>query len=265
MRFLIPLSIIAAGLAAVATQASAADLARAPVYTKAPPPPVVQSWTGFYIGGHLGGGVTDGDLSANYLSLIPPAVFGVNPTFAHSSASGFLGGIQGGYNWQFAPSWVAGVEGDFSWTRMNSSLSTFGTYTFGLPNTTQPTTWTRDLDWLASARARLGYLVTPNLLLYGTGGAAWGGFHYSGSFVNTAPGSNNWFNPFSSTRFGYVAGAGAEWMFAPHWMLRGEYLFSHLNGTSQLATNPTFPLFPIQFGWGDTNTHVGRVAVSYKF
>ncbi|MFO1108730.1 MAG: outer membrane beta-barrel protein [Bradyrhizobium sp.] len=264
MRYLVGVPLIVTGLAVAIGQASAADLPKA--YTKAPPPPVVQSWTGFYIGGHVGGGVTDGDLRADYLSLIPPVVFGVNPTLAHSSASGFLGGVQGGYNWQFAPSWVAGIEGDFSWTRMNSSFTTFGTFTSGLPNTTQPTTWTRDLNWLASARARLGFLVTPSLLLYGTGGGAWGSLDYSGSFVNTAPGSNNWLNPFSSTRSGYVVGAGAEWMFAPHWLVRGEYLFYHLGGTSQQATNPApFPAFPIQFTYGDTNTHVGRVAVSYKF
>jgi outer membrane immunogenic protein len=248
-----------------AAPALAADLAARP-YTKAPPVIApIYDWTGFYIGGHLGGGVTDGDLRADYLSLVPPTVFGVNPTLAHTNASGFLGGVQGGYNWQFASNWVAGVEGDFSWTRMDSTFSTFGTYTAGGPNTTQPTTWTRDLNWLASARARLGFLATPSLLLYGTGGGAWGNFNDSGTFVNTAPGSNNWFNQFSSTRSGYVVGAGAEWMFAPHWIVRGEYLFYHLDGTSQLAANPVFPNFPIRFTWDGTNTNVGRVAVSYKF
>jgi outer membrane immunogenic protein len=265
MRYLTCASLVAAGLAMAIGQASAADLARAPAYKAPPPPPAVQNWTGFYIGAHVGGGVTDGDLRADYLSLTPPVVFGVDPTLAHTSASGFLGGVQAGYNWQFAPNWVVGVEGDFSWTGMDSTFTTFGTFTSGAPNTTQPTTWTRDLNWLASARARLGFLVTPSLLLYGTGGGAWGNFDYSASFVNTAPGSNNWLNSFSSTRFGYVVGAGAEWMFAPHWLVRGEYLFYHLDGTSQLATNPTFPNFPIQFTWGDTDTHVGRVAVSYKF
>ena len=261
MRSLMRLSIIAAGLAA-AGQASAADMA-----IKAPPapPPVVQNWTGFYIGGHIGGGVTDGDLRADYLSPGPPIVFGVNPTVAHASASGVLGGVQGGFNWQFAPNWVGGVEGDFSWTRMDSTFTTFGTYTSGFPNTTQPTTWMRDLNWLASARARLGFLATPSLLLYGTGGGAWGNFDYSGSFVNTTPGSNNWLSPFSSTRSGYVVGAGAEWMFAPHWLVRGEYLFYHLGGTSQLATNPQFTAFPILFTFGATNINVGRLAVSYKF
>ena len=78
-------------------------------------------------------------------------------------------------------------------------------------------------------------------------------------------GSNNWVNPFSATSSGYVVGGGAEWMFWQHWLLRGEYLFYHLNGKSQLATNPVFPGNPIQFTWDTTDTHVLRAALSYKF
>jgi outer membrane immunogenic protein len=258
MKSLTFATLVALGVTVGLGQAVAAELpVKAPVLKPAAP-----VWTGFYIGGHVGGGVSDGDLRADYL---PFPLFGVNPTLADSSASGFLGGVQGGYNWQFAPAWVVGVEGDVSWTRMNASLTVIPVSTGGAPLPAQPTSWTRDLKWLASVRARLGYLVRPDVLAYATGGAAWGGFNSSGSFVNTTAGSNNWVNPFSATQTGYVVGAGAEWMFAPHWLLRGEYLFYHFGGTSQFATNPTFPTFPIQFTWGDTNTHVGRVAVSYKF
>lgn len=221
-----------------------------------------KSWDGFYIGLHLGGGQNSGDLRADYL---PFPAFGVSPTLANSKASGFLGGAQLGYNWTFAPRWLLGVEGDYSWTRMNSSLTVIPTTIGGVPLPAQPTSWTRNLTWLASARARLGYMVMPDLLAYATGGAAWGGFDYNGSFVNTAVGSNNWVAPFTATSSGYVVGGGLEWMLAPHWLLRGEYLFYHLQGKSNLATNPTFPTFPIQFTWDATNTHVGRVAISYLF
>jgi len=235
---------------------------KAPIYKA--PPPVVMDWTGFYIGGHVGGGSTSGDLRADYLPN--PTSFGILPTTASSSASGFLGGVQAGYNWQFAPTWLVGVEGDFSWAHMDSTLTVIPIATIsGLPDPIQPTTWTRNLNWLASARARLGYLLMPNLLLYGTGGGAWGNFDYNGSFVSLVAGTNNWSNPFSATASGYVVGAGAEWMFAQHWLLRGEYLFYHLDGTSNLSGNARFPLNPILFTFGDTDTHVGRVAVSYKF
>jgi outer membrane immunogenic protein len=260
MHVLVRMTLAAAGLAVSAGAAFSADLpTKAPAAIVAP----VKSWNGFYIGLHLGGGRNSGDLRADYL---PFPTFNVFPDTASSSASGFLGGVQAGYNWQFRNNWVAGVEGDVSGTRMNSTQTVIPNQIAppaALPN--QPTTWTRNLRWLASARARLGYLVTPDVLAYATGGAAWGGFDYEGTFVNTTAGSNNWSNPFSATSSGYVVGGGVEWMFAPHWLLRGEYLFYRLQGKDQLATNPRFPTFPIQFTWGRTDTHVGRVAISYLF
>jgi outer membrane immunogenic protein len=234
---------------------------------KAPPPappPPAPTWTGFYIGGHVGGGENSGDLRADYL---PFPHFGANPTLTSSSAGGFLGGFQAGYNWQFAPTWVVGVEGDFSWTRMNSDITVIGTTVGGAPMVLQPTSFTRDLHWLASARARFGYTVTPNLLLYATGGAAWGRFSLNGSFFSEKIFGigNDWNAPFDATSTGYVVGGGAEWLFAPHWMLRAEYLFYRLDGKSNLANNPEFLPFPILFSWNATDTHVGRVAMSYKF
>jgi hypothetical protein len=112
----------------------------------------------------------------------------------------------------------------------------FGT---GLPVPAQPTTWTRNLEWLASARVRLGYTPTPNALLYVTGGGAWGGFNHNASFVNPLAGSNNWMNPFSKTDSGYVVGGGAELMVAAHWTVRAEFFFYHLSGTSNLANIPS--------------------------
>jgi outer membrane immunogenic protein len=230
---------------------------------KAPPPAPALTWTGFYVGAHGGVGWSRGDVRADYL---PTPTFGLFPTLATSSGSGALGGGQVGYNWMAAPNWLIGVEGDVSKTGIKSSLTVApALFPSGLPNTAQPTSWTRDLQWLASARARIGYTPTPNMLLYVTGGAAWGKFDYNASFVNTAPGSNNWMAPFSKTDSGYVVGGGAEWMVAAHWMLRGEYLFYRLSGTSNLASNPVFTAFPIQFTWNSTNTSVVRVAASYKF
>jgi outer membrane immunogenic protein len=250
---------IAAIIASIGTSAFAADMA-----VKAPPPPApVWSWTGFYLGVHAGGGWSKGDLRADYL---PFPAFNVFPTLASSRASGALGGFQGGYNWQFANTWVAGLEGDYSWTKMNSTLTVIPNQIAPpVPIPVQPTTWTRNLDWLASARVRLGYTPMSNLLLYVTGGGAWGGFNYNGSFVNTAPGSNNWTAPFSKTESGYAVGGGAEWMVAAHWLLRAEYLYYRLSGTSNLANNPVFPTFPILFTWNSTNTNVVRVGASYKF
>jgi outer membrane immunogenic protein len=242
--------------------AIAADMpAKAPVY-KAPAVVAVTNWNGFYIGGHVGAGSSSGDLQADYL---PFPAFGLNPTMTSLSKSGLLGGIQAGYNWMFAPRWLIGAEADYTWTGINASKSAIPANLAGVPVPAQPTSWTRNLKWLASARARLGYTVAPDVLVYATGGAAWGGSSYNSNFVNGAPGSNEWMGPFSKTSSGYVIGGGAEWMFASHWLLRGEYLFYHLQGVSNLVNNPVFPVNPILFTWNSTNTHVGRIAVSYKF
>src|SRR5262249_54451845 len=132
--------------AASVTPAVAADLSR-PVY-KAPPPVTVPaqvySWTGFYIGGHAGAGWSgDNDQSVAVPGAIAPVTLGGN------SDAGFVGGGQLGYNWQFAPNWLVGIEGDVSWADISNS----GAAT--VPGAT--VTMSQDLNWLASVRGRLGY------------------------------------------------------------------------------------------------------------
>jgi outer membrane immunogenic protein len=241
--------------------ASAADL---PMHTKAPViASPVYDWSGFYIGVNAGGGWNRGDLRADYL---PSPSFGLNPTLTSSTGGGVVGGVHAGYNWAVGSGWVAGFEGDFSGASINSSATVIPTL-FGttVPQTSQPTSFSRNLNWLATARARFGYAVKPTLLLYVTGGGAWGSFDYNASFVNIAPGSNNWVAPFSATSSGYVVGGGGEWMVTNNWMVRAEYLYYRLSGKSNLASNPVFPTFPILFSWNATDTHTVRVGLSYKF
>ena len=88
----------AAALIALAAPAAAADIPPR-TYTKAPAytaPAVVYNWTGFYIGGHVGGAFA-GDSSLQ------------------SSDARFMGGVQGGFDYQFAPNWVLGAEAQYSW------------------------------------------------------------------------------------------------------------------------------------------------------
>jgi outer membrane immunogenic protein len=102
------------GLAGLALLASApafvADMAVAP----APAPVAYPSWTGFYIGVHAGAAWQN--FSSG--SINDPNGANASGPVAGSSALGAVGGLQVGYNWQFAPVWVAGVEGDFSWTSL---------------------------------------------------------------------------------------------------------------------------------------------------
>ena len=133
-------------LAALAGPAFAADMP-ARTYTKAPPPytapALVYNWTGFYIGGHVGGAFTDG-------------------TNLMGSDARFMGGVQGGFDYQFAPNWVMGIEAQYSWLSGGSSSTLFpaGTVVTGKS------------DQLGSVTGRVGYTWGP-ALLYAKGGYAW--------------------------------------------------------------------------------------------
>lgn len=143
-----------------AASAGAADMSARPVY--APPAPVpVYSWTGIYWGGNVGyswgQSKNDGTLAG----------FGVTATESQDM-DGVIGGAQTGYNYQFG-AWVLGLEADIQASGQKGG-STF--QVLGLPTATLTTD--HKLEWFGTARPRLGVLATPNLLLYGTGGVAFG-------------------------------------------------------------------------------------------
>ena len=185
----------AVAVLAIASQASAADLsapAPAPVYTKAPViPPVVSSWTGFYVGGDVGGIFGNGDGSSNFsstanagplLAVQPNALVGpltANDTRGLPAANAaIIGGIHAGYNYQFAPNFLVGIEGDWQATGSKAS-SCRGTDSTPIPcisngdvgdrGVMDISTSTRSITTL---RGRFGW-VNDNVMIYGTGGAAW--------------------------------------------------------------------------------------------
>jgi outer membrane immunogenic protein len=156
--------------------AMAADLR----YYKAPPPaPVIMSWTGFYIGANAGWiGSTENtitntgtDTRAGGFGALLEA--GAIPGSVGVSHSGFTGGGQIGYNWQWTPSWVLGLEADFDGLANPSStvIAAFPGSAIFVP---LQTGYARALDDLGTVRARLGYLSSPSLLWYVTGGLAYG-------------------------------------------------------------------------------------------
>lgn len=256
-----PLLVAAAGAVLAATPALAADLPPSPPLYKAPPMPAPMSWTGFYIGGDIGGSWAHTDSS-----WFAPAL-GVDPTASGINGSNFLGGVHLGYNYQFSPAWVAGLEGDWSWTHDHGSdtepLTVAGT---GVPvGGGAETTMNSSVDWLASIRGRLGYLVTPNVLAYGTGGAAWGRVHDSATASDPALGYLA-STSVGTTADGWVAGGGLEWAITRNWSLRGEYLYYHLyGGQSAIVPVAGFAASPSSFNWGDTKISVVRAGLSYKF
>ena len=172
---------IAAIAALIGTPALAADM---PV--KAPPAPA-SSWTGFYVGGEAGYGWED--QAVNQVPNDPAAAMLFSGAIGFAAEqpipgsykvdrTGAVGGFEAGYNWQSGSNWVWGLETDFNFSGINGQAS--GTSVIqGPPAATflQTTTSQQNTDWYGTVRGRFGYIATPTLLLFGTGGLAYGRGH----------------------------------------------------------------------------------------
>ncbi len=241
--------------------ANAADIARSAY--KAPPAPVATySWTGFYIG--VNAGYTwSNDNSINTRSVAGPcdlAAVGcpASPNYSTLFAlgatgsvdgkfDGFIGGGQLGYNWQ-VQNWVWGVEADIQW--LSNSDGT-GTYSVTVPSPAFPaqpvlTTFSgsASLEWLGTVRGRVGFLSTPQAFIYVTGGLAYGEAKLSGTYNATcvvctfATRPNGAFAA-SDILVGWTLGGGAEWLIAPNWTFKAEYLYYDLGDLSVSGTITT--------------------------
>ena len=245
--------------------ASAADLPPAPVYTKAPPVPPAYSWTGFYTGGDIGGAWTNNTATWDPLPTPGGIAFGVAVISGNNGGSSAIGGLHTGYNWQFAPTWVAGIEGDWSWSRAGGSFTQ--PWVAIPPAVVIPpasTSMSSKLDWVTSLRARFGYLVTPNVLAYATGGVAWAKFDYTANASAVLLGLSA-VTAQSATQAGYAVGGGLEWAITNNWLLRGEYLFYRFDNAPNVVVPTIGSANPSGFSWSGTTLSVVRGGLSYKF
>ena len=201
----------------LASAASAADM---PVYLKAPPP--VWSWTGFYLGGNVGYSWGKSATTVSFLDVSGSVIASDTHTF---DLNGVIGGGQVGYNWQKG-SWVLGLETDIQASGQKGS-SDFVCPT-GICKATGPVTETLDqkLDWFGTVRGRLGFTVTPTVLLYGTGGLAYGDIKTDGTISDPTTFST------STIKAGWTAGAGIEARIAGNWTAKLEYLYMDLGNVS---------------------------------
>jgi outer membrane immunogenic protein len=255
--------IVGAALAAlIGTPALAADMA-----LKAPPPAPVptSNWTGFYLGAHAGVAWW----SSNQGFTETPGIGGgdaLDPiNFGHQQTARAIGGLQGGYNWQVSPMWVLGVEGDFSWTSLRNNATAVPTFG-GVLLPGNVVAMSESVNWLASARGKIGYVWGPTLL-YATGGAAWENAHYTGNFTFLSGATEN-IVPFSTTNSGWVAGGGLEWMATSHLLARIEYLYYGFQSKAVSApcVNCVVGGPPVaNYSWNNNNVQVVRAALSYKF
>jgi outer membrane immunogenic protein len=253
-----------------ATNASAADL---PAYTKAPVVAVVYDWTGLYIGTNLGyswgRGSTDGNVTGTRTVTSQVAPTTVTPLSGllsgRADVNGFIGGAQLGYNWQRG-TWLFGLEGDIQFSNERGS----GDVVCTLGVSVCPT-FTRDykLDWFGTARGRVGFLPAERLLLYATGGLAYGNF--SGSALSGVVGTNALdFGTWSSLRVGWTVGAGVEAALGYNWSVKFEYLYmdlGHVGGSSAITTTvagATTTTLSYVFNTRFTD-NIARVGVNYHF
>jgi opacity protein-like surface antigen len=269
--------------------AYAEDDQPAPRVTKGPPVvlPPRPVWTGFYVG--LNAGVGFG-ADNNIYNAIPPVGPGYDPAVAFlwnsnlgNSNAAFLGGGQAGYNFQLARRVLAGVETDIQGalggsgaTNSNGSVPSFafpGNFLLGSLTASQK------LDFLGTARGRLGYLVTPSGLLYATAGLAYGHLtlNTSSEILNATPagqivsvtGGSSFF---SDTRAGWTVGAGFEWMFLPNWSAKAEYLYYDLGSYNPSAVQTTIAvpsgaasISAASYNHGRANGQIVRAGLNFHF
>jgi outer membrane immunogenic protein len=269
------ITVIAAACTVLFTQsASAADMAvKAPVYKA---PPAVLSWTGFYVGAELGGEWAHTTWTTT--SLIDGDALPIDASSPRNyDPSGLRVGGYLGYNWQFAPQWVASIEVDAAHADKTVTAAGFPGCSIhcsnGLPGPGVDTTSVK-MGWDASARARLGYLVLPSLLVYGTGGIAWQNFQTSATCQHSGPDPicfSMLGNPFvtatnDATRAGWTIGGGLEARVWGNWLLRGEYRYSDF-GTWSNQFNLTLPggRLDIESSQLKITTQTATLGIAYKF
>ena len=267
--------------------AFAADL---PSRTAPPPAPYISpvpaaSWTGFYVGVNAGGTFS----GSSTIVLTPSSDFGpfpsgfasaqaigAYPTFLASRRTSFIGGGQAGFNYQFGM-FVAGFEADIQGLPQRNTVSAtlfnpapppanFSAPVFGTA------TVARRLDYLGTARGRLGVSFGP-ALLYATGGLAYGrtdlaytgtiGFPSAPTVVLSGTSST------SRNSLGYALGGGIEYAFWNNWSVKAEYLYYNLGRHSTIIGGSFTNFAPATGGFSTASVrddgHIIRAGLNYRF
>lgn len=239
---------IAAGiaLAFAAGSALAADLPARKAPPAFVPPPPAFSWNGLYGGVNIGYGFGNGDaMRGGQLAGQNNAAGAFDGPIqlwnGSTNLNGVLGGGQIGYNYQFNPWLILGFETDIQAADLRSNQNLVGGYVspLGVANTGFATA-NQYVDWFGTARGRIGFTMPswPNLMVYGTGGFAYGGVEYAHVYTRVSNGTG-WGSQASATtsetRVGWTAGGGVEYtpMSFPSWSVKAEYLYTDLGSAGQ--------------------------------
>lgn len=264
-----------AGIAVLTGSAVAADM-----NLKAPPAPVIFSWTGWYGGGNAGG------IWSNSSDTVQPIGCFIAATLCGGALSnnplrtdtgnlhnaGFTGGGQFGYNWQSGPA-VFGIETDLNFSTLNATDAVNRPLAAPLVGNIAHTVSERP-DWFGTLRGRLGFTPAPTWLIYATGGLAYGHIGSSSSVAFVfPPGTTNdtYIGSLSTTRVGWTVGGGAEWAFGSNWSVKAEYLYVNLGNLSyaNACVTPTIcggftPPAAYQTSL-TAHENIARVGINYHF
>jgi outer membrane immunogenic protein len=260
------LGIGALALAAMTISASAADIPRRPPPPPVVAPPVVYNWSGFYIGGHLGGKWADhdGDIFLDQFVGFTPLGLLAFGNGGKDDETAFIGGGQIGFNWQ-AGSWVFGVEGDFSATSAERTFVCCGPLVSPLVPFVQGDTISVKNDWQASIRGRIGY-AWDRFMVYATGGIAFANIEATVALVPVGP-LPGLFADASETLVGGTVGAGIEFGLWDNWTLGAEYRFTKFDsGDFNHGNFFVTPItsFPLRSSF-DLETHEVTARLNYRF
>jgi outer membrane immunogenic protein len=279
---------------ALATLGSTMTAQAADMPLKAPPPvAAVYNWTGFYIGGNVGyswgDARTDGALTAtqnvsifrtagpDLISSVNTAIGPLPYNLGRTNVDGIIGGGQAGYNWQVDRSWVLGIEADFQGSDEHGTNTicaagcAVGAAFLSVENR---------LNWFGTLRGRVGWLPTDRVMLYATGGLAYG--HLETTFTAGLVGVGNALAATSSsTRAGWTVGGGAEGAIDRNWTVRLEYLYMDLGRFANGSSSATFVTNALNTPLVGLNTvttttiansvstrftdHILRAGVNYRF
>jgi len=222
MRRYLLSSIAALALAAGSSAASAADMA-------VPEPAPVMSWTGFYLGAGGGVGWADLDVNRRLCSLDYDGNcyedWDFRRDFNQSSDGGIIGIVQGGFDWELAPSFVVGVGADWTFGEVFGDLNNnFHDDVFGFDHR-----FNADGSSLVDVYGRAGFAPTQNLLIFGLVGWTWADIDTDFRLRHDCCEDNIFNNSDNFSANGISFGGGVEWKFTDNLSVRGEYRFTDLD------------------------------------
>jgi outer membrane immunogenic protein len=213
------------------------------------------NWTGPYAGFHIGYGWSDADTNLSVVGFgqsLPLSTLSPGP-------GGAVGGLQAGYNYQMG-CFVVGIEADFSGSGISgtANVSPVTGYTFGVMTAHE------SINWFGTLRPRLGYIVMPNVLVYATGGLAYGDVSYSGN-VSAQPVINIQYPAsLSTTKVGWALGGGVEYALCRNWTIKAEYMYMDLGNESAIVGSIPPGVGEVGYDW-KTTANIFQIGMNYKF